>query len=223
MSGDPEHAHSYTANDLIKKAKQLNYDVLAITCHRKVIFTRALSNYAKEHGILLIPGIEMEIEKKHVLGLNVTSEIEQIKTFEQLREYKKHHPEIFIMAPHPFFPGRDTLKEKLIENIDLFDAIEHCFCYTATKNYNKKALMLAEKYNKPTIATSDCHILSDLDLGYTEINAQKNILAIFKAIKENKIKIHHSPISYFKIFKTIFIMDFMKIPKKIAGLFKSLH
>lgn len=220
VTGDPEHIHSYTAEDLIERAQQLKYDVLSITCHKKVIFSHDLQSFAKEHGILLIPGIELEIKKKHILVINPTFEIEQVDTFEKLREYKKDHPEIFIIAPHPFFPGKSTLKDKLIENIDIFDAIEHSFCYTTSKNYNKKALAIAAEYHKPVVATSDVHMLSDLDLGYTEVDAQKNIQAIFSAIKQNQIKISHSPISYFRIFKTIFFMDSLSLIKKIARLFK---
>lgn len=215
VAGDPEHYHSYSAKDLIKKAKHLNYDVLAITCHDKVVFTKSLQNHAGKHGIILIPGAEMTIEKKHVLCINIDQKIENIHTFPALREYKKAHPDCLIIAPHPFFPGRTTLKEKLIEHIDLFDAIENSFCYTSTKNYNTKAIKLAEKYGKPVIATSDCHFLKDLDLGYTLIDSPKNISAIISAIKQNKIKIHHSPIGYFRIFKTMLMMWFSTILKKI--------
>lgn len=214
VSGDPDHNHSYSPQDLIKRAKQLNYDVLAITCHRKVIFTKALQNYAKEHGIILISGIEAEIERKHVLCINTDKEIEKVRSFKQLQEYKKNNPKCLIIAPHPFFPGSVTLKEKLIENIDIFDAIEHSFCYTRTKNYNRKAIKLAEKYSKPIVATSDCHFLKDLDLGYTFVDSQKNISAIIKAVKQNKIKIHHSPISYYRIFRTFYSMGFSSLVKK---------
>jgi len=215
VSGDPADHISYSAQDLIKRAKQLNYDVLAITCHRKIFFTKALQSYAQQHGILLIPGIEMEINKKHILAINIDPDIEKIKTFPELREYKNQHPNCLIIAPHPFFPSNKTLKEALIENIDIFDAIEHSFCYTKYKNYNRKAIHLAEKYSKPIVATSDCHILKNLDLGYTYVNSPKEISKIIKAIKQNKIENHHHPISYFKIAKTLSSMALSKLIKKI--------
>ena len=220
VSGDPEHYHSYSAQNLIKKAKQLNYDVLAITCHNKVIFTKALQNYAKEHNIILISGAEISIGKKHVLCINIDQEIENIHTFSALREYKKNHPDCLIIAPHPFFPGKNTLKEALIEHIDIFDAIEHSFCYTTTKNYNSKAMKLAEKFAKPVVATSDCHFLKDLDLGYTLVDSQKNITSIIRAIKQNKTAISHSPIGYFRIFKTLTTMILASLIKKIFRLQK---
>lgn len=215
MSGDPEHYHSYSAKDLIKRAEHLNYDVLAITCHNKVIFTKALRNFAKEHNIILIPGAEISIGKKHVLAINIDKEAENTHTFQALREYKRTHPDCLIIAPHPFFPGSNTLKEDLIKNIDIFDAIEHSFCYTTTKNYNSKAIKLARKYAKPLVATSDCHFLKYLDLGYTLVDSQKNIQSIIKAIKQNKITIIHSPIGYFKIFKILIMMTLTSLIKSI--------
>ncbi|MDD3862119.1 MAG: PHP-associated domain-containing protein [Candidatus Gracilibacteria bacterium] len=215
MSGDPEHCHSYSAQDLIKRAKQLKYDVLSITCHKKVIFTKSLSIYAKRHGIILIPGIELEINKKHIIAINIDSEIEKVKTFEDLRLYKKTHPESLIMAPHPFFPGKISLKNHLIENIDIFDTIENSFCYTKSKNYNTPAIKIAKKYNKPILATSDCHSLENLDLAYTHVKAEKNISQIIKAIKNNQIKTHHSPIGYFRITKIILKMMYNEMLKKV--------
>jgi predicted metal-dependent phosphoesterase TrpH len=216
VSGDPEHHHSYSAQDLIKKAEQLNYDVLAVTCHNKIIFTKALQNYAKQHNIILIPGIELSINHKHILCINIDSEIEKIKTFQELREYKKSHPGCLIIAPHPFFPGKIALKEKLIENIDIFDAIETSFCYTKSKNYNLKAIKLAEKYSLPLIATSDCHFLENLDLGYTTINSSKNIQSIIKSIKQNKIKIYSSPVTYSKIIKIFCKMGLSALKKRFS-------
>ncbi|MFA7686150.1 MAG: PHP-associated domain-containing protein, partial [Candidatus Gracilibacteria bacterium] len=186
-------------------------------CHKKVIFTKALQNYAQQHGIILISGIEMEINKKHILALNIDPTIEKVKTFPELREYKKRHPDCLIIAPHPFFPSKEALKDALIENIDIFDSIEHSFCYTKSKNYNHKALLLAEKYSKPVVATSDCHFLKNLDLGYTFVNSEKNISAILNAIKKNKITIHHSPISYFQITKMLLMMTFSRLIKKFSS------
>lgn len=211
VSGDSEDYIPYSPQDLIKRAQQLDYDVVAITCHRKVVFTKALQNYAREHKIILISGIELEIDKKHILAINIDPSIEKVKTFQQLREYKAAHPDSLIIAPHPFFPGKVCLKEKLIENIDIFDAIENSFCYTTTKDYNNKALLLAKKYNKPVVATSDSHSLKNLDLGYSLIDSKKDIHSIIKAVKQNKVTLVHSPTTYFKIFKTLLTGLFLKL------------
>lgn len=210
-SGDSRDYIPYSPQDLIKRAAQLKYDAIAITCHCKVIFTKALENYAKQHNIILIPGIELEIDKKHILGINIDPNIEKVQTYKQLQEYKSTHPNCLIIAPHPFFPTGNCLKEKLIENIEVFDAIEHSFCYTTTKNYNRAAIGIAKKYHKPLIATSDSHFIENLDLGYTFVESKKDLNSIIKAVKQNKIKIVHTPIGYFKIFKTILKGFFLTI------------
>ncbi len=212
---DPRDSIPYTAKNLINFAKNLNYDVLAISCHNRVVFDKNLKRYAEQKGILLISGIELTINKKHVLIINVKKNIYEVNSFKKLREYKISHPECLIIAPHPFFPGDYSLKKDLIENIDIFDAIEYPFCYTKTKNYNKEAVALAKRWKKPIISTSDCHIIKYLDLGYALVNASKNTQSIIKAIKENKFQNITRPISYFLIGKIILRLTFGKLIRKL--------
>lgn len=211
--GDPCDNIAYSAKQLIDKAKALNYDVLAITCHRKLIFNKDLEKYARKKGILLIPGIEFEINQKHILGINIDHEIEKVSTFEDLKNYRKTHPDCLIIAPHPFFPGKSSLKNDLIENIALFDAIEISFAYTTTKNYNKSAINLAKLHKKTLIATADCHILSFLNIGYYLVQGQKNPQSIVNAIKNNLIQNVTKPTSYLKIARFFLQLAFQNLKK----------
>lgn len=213
-AGDPYDNISYSPKELIKYAHKLKYDVLAITCHNKVLSTKSLEKYAKKKGIIMISGIELSIEKKHVLILNVNKDIETVKTFEELRKYKSFHPEILTIAPHPYFPGWVSLKNKLIENIDLFDAIEYSYCYTKSTNFNKKIIPIAEKWKKPIVATSDCHLLNHLDTAYTLIDSKKNTLSIIKAIKKGHLQAVHKPLGWIKLVKILSKMALLSRPKK---------
>ncbi len=214
VQGDALDHIPYSPKRLIKRAAKLGYNALAITCHKKVIFNKNIQKIGKKYGVIVIPGIETDINHAHVLIVNAEKSAEQVDSFDKLKKYKKAHPECLIIAPHPFFPSKHTLKKALIENIQIFDAIEHSFCYTKTKNYNKPAIALAKRWKKPLIATSDCHILKHLDLGYTLVNSKPNIPSIIKAIKQNKIKIIHQPISYFKAGRIITRMIFQTFFKK---------
>jgi len=196
-SDDPRDKISYSIFDAIDKAKEKNYGCLALTCHRKFVYKKEYEDYAKKKDILLIPGIEASIEKKDILILNPPysragcKEVEQIKNFEDLAKYKKENPEIFIIAPHPFVPyvPRVSLSKKLIKNIESFDAIEKTIFSNKIFNFNKKAGVIAEKYNKPFIATSDVHQLKDVDRGYVLIEAkEKTPQAIFEAIRKGDFK-----------------------------------
>lgn len=215
--GDPVDSIRYSPKKLIDEAARLKYDVLSITCHRKIIFNKNLQRYAKKRGILLIPGIEFEIGEKHILGINIDSEIQNIDSFEKLKTYKKTHPECLIIAPHPFFPGKNCLHRDLINNIQLFDAIEISWAYTKEKNYNHEAIKLSERWKKPLLATADCHILSYLNIGYTSIKSQKDIKSIFKAIKENKITNSTKPTSYYKIARFFAQIGWQNFMKKISS------
>jgi len=187
---DPERDVYQSETEIIDRAYRQGYQVLAFTCHNVIIFSDELKKYAESKRILLIPGIEKTIEKKHVLILNASIEAQNINSFEQLGEYKKNNPECFIVAPHPFYPGQISLNKDLINNIKLFDAIEFSWFHTKKFNqYNKKAVQLAEKYNLPVISTSDNHIFRYFDSSFTLIQAKKDVKDIFSAIRQKKTKI----------------------------------
>lgn len=197
--GDPCDHINYSAKELIDEAKRLNYDALAITLHRRMLFSKKLQKYASKKGLLLMPGIEFEINREHIVAVNAHEDILLVDSFEKLATYRHNHPETLIIAPHPFFPTHECLQNDLINNILLFDAIEISWAYTRTKNYNKKAIELAKRWRKPLVATADCHILSSLNIGYTLVEAKKDPLSIVKAIRQNKIENFTKPTSYFKI------------------------
>lgn len=214
--GDPVDHIPYTPKTLIKRAATLGYEVLSITCHRKLLFNTDLKKYAQKLGILLIPGIEFEINKKHILGINVDKEIEQVDTFEKLRAYKSAHPECLIIAPHPFFPGKIALQKDLLNNIDLFDAIEYSFFYHKKKNYNEEAEKVAKRWKKPLIATSDCHILEHLDAGFSLLDATKNTKSVIDAVKKGKFQNITNSSSYFKLGKILLKMTLQNLFKPRA-------
>ena len=60
----------HSAEQLIDKAEEQGFQVLSITNHNQLLFTSSLEEYARERGILLIPGVEATLEGKHVLLYN---------------------------------------------------------------------------------------------------------------------------------------------------------
>jgi predicted metal-dependent phosphoesterase TrpH len=183
---------SYDIYKAINYAKAHNFDVLAYTSHKKFLFQEKYADYAAEKGILLIPGIEMNVKKRHIVVLNCDKNIKNVKNFQDLADYKKRYPQIFILAPHPFVFSYKSLFSNLLKNIDLFDAIEMTVFSNKIFNFNKKAAEIALKYKKPFIATSDTHFLENMEKGYALIDTvEKTPKAIFSAIGggkfENKI------------------------------------
>jgi predicted metal-dependent phosphoesterase TrpH len=181
---------NYSLFEALDKAKENDIKVLAVTCHDFVVDDKKYYDYAKNLGIFLIPGIEKTIENCHILILNTRKEAEKLKTFKDLIEYKAKHPEIFFIAPHPFF-FHQSLGNKLYKYINIFDAIEWSWFYFKFFNLNKKAKKIAEKFNLPLIATSDTHNLNLLDKNYIILDIEENTkieeLSFYK-IKELLIK-----------------------------------
>lgn len=109
---DGDRFIAYDARGLIDRAARDGF----------VTFSEDLGAYARERGILLIPGVEATIEGKHVLLCNIDVDPERIRTFADLR--RRRRPEWLVVAPHPFFPASFCLRGRLLREIDLFDAIE---------------------------------------------------------------------------------------------------
>ena len=197
-SADLQDNISYDAKKLIDIASTNGFDVLSITLHETLYHDNSITRYAEKKGILLIPGIELRFDKADVLAYNLTpQEAKKVKSFKDLKELKKKKKDnILIIAPHPYYIMDNCLKDKLIEHIDLFDAIEYSHFYSFFMNFpNKKAVKVAKKFNKTIVGSSDCHFLSQFNHTYTLIDSEKSILSIFDAIRKGKVQLVTRPLS----------------------------
>ena len=189
---DPHDRVSYTAKELISMAANEGFDVLSITNHQHLTFNRNLSSFARERGILLIPGIEVTIRKRHVLVLNPPRE----KTFPDFSSLSSlRRPDSLVIAPHPYFPNPRSLNGHLLRNIRLFDALEYCHFYSPRINFNQRAMAVSETYGLPLVGNSDTHFLSQFGTTYSLIYAEKDPEAIFAAIRQNRLDIVTRPLS----------------------------
>jgi len=202
---DPSDPITYSMKEGIDKAVSLGFGALAITCHQKFAWTKEYDEYAKSKGLVLIPGIEIYAgttfaeARRHILVLNAQSDVEKVRTFDQLSAYKKEHPEVFVIAPHPYFYGNFCLKDFLEKHIGLFDAIEQSWFYSRWFNRNTKAKAVAEKYKLPFVSTSDTHFFDFLDTNYCTVDAENATSeAILFAIKMGKIENTTSPRNFWK-------------------------
>ena len=177
---DPHDFISYTLKEGIDNAARHRFDVLAVTCHNKVVWSRADSDYAAQKGLLLLPGIELNIREdaeargagKHIIILNCDADAEAIRTFDDLGSYRKERPNIFVLAPHPYFYGNFSLKRLLNTHIDLFDGIEHSWFYSRRFNRNLRAAETARAHGLPLIATSDTHYWRHFNDDYAIVDAR---------------------------------------------------
>ncbi|HDT11383.1 MAG TPA: hypothetical protein ENN58_01450 [bacterium] len=211
-SEDPQDRITYNSYQLIDRAVLKGFDAIAITNHDFLFYPDDLVEYAEDRGILLIPGMELTLSKKHVLLINPDfpsnpkgrplSDLEKIKNNSNL-----------IIAPHPFFPQLKSLKSNFFSYFSYFDAVEFSHCYTRFFNPNKKAVFTAKKYDIPLVGTSDCHFLWEFGTTYSYIEAEKTIPSIIHAVKKKKVRLVSFPLSIHSSFRLSIDIAHVKLKK----------
>lgn len=205
----------YSAFQLIDRAAELNFDVLAITCHNYVYNDPTAKEYAQQKNILLLFGAEKDVNGKHTLLYNISNEVAQtISTYDDLHRARKEHPEMLVIAAHPFHYRSTCHKKNIIKNLNLFDAWEYSFFYASFFNPNKRTVRLAKAHSKPMIGNSDVHKLKDIGRTYTLIDAVPKEEDVFKAIKEGRTKIITAPVPVPELIRITFRAFFVGLRKK---------
>ena len=141
---DPHDRIPHSAEQLIDRAAALGYDALAITLHDRQLDLARLAPYAAERRVVLIPGIERTIARKHVLLLNFPREAELVSSFADLAALKQRVPRGLVVAPHPYFPAPSCLWGLLDDHADLFDAVEVNAMFTEAVDFNAPARRWAQ-------------------------------------------------------------------------------
>jgi predicted metal-dependent phosphoesterase TrpH len=188
---DPRDGLDYSAEMLIEAAAQLNVGVLAITCHEALVHSARLVEFAERRGILLVPGVELCIENKHVVILNPDEEQASARTFSELRAMGRR--DAALIAPHPFYPTFHSLGRDLVRNIDLFDAIELCSLYCRGADFNRRARRVARRFQMPMVGTSDIHGLPYRDSTFSWIEAEPTVAGVVGALREGRVSVDSRP------------------------------
>jgi len=183
---------AYDARTLIDRAAHHGYRALSITNHDTLTFDERLSAYARARGIVLVPGAEATIEGRHVLLYNFDVHVSAIQTFARLRRFKG--PDWLVVAPHPFFPGSISLGNRLLDEIDVFDAIESSHFYTRMVDFNKKAAALAREVGLPLLGTSDSHLARQFGTTYSLVQSEPTVACVLSAIRRGQVQIVSHPL-----------------------------
>lgn len=189
---DPYDDVEYSSEMLIDRAAELNIEVLAIACHRKLVMHPRLLEYARRRGILLVPAVELLVEGKHVVALNPDASQAVATTFEQLRALGRRGAA--FLAPHPFYLENSCLGKRLVEHIDLFDAIEYCTLYSHGVNPNRRAVRIARRHGLPMLGTSDVHSWPYVDNTYSWLEVEeKSVEGVVDAIRCGRVTVATRP------------------------------
>ena len=216
---DPKDVIDYSAHQLLERARSLGFGVLAITLHDAVFDRAEVFTDAANMGILLIPAAEVRLEGADVIILNVTpAEVAGLRSFEDLRQLRgRRGASVFTIAPHPFFVLGGSIGERLLDEIDCFDAIELCHFHKGFFNLNRQAAKVADQFGKPLIATSDAHQLHAFGRHHTSIPrpSELNIENVFSALRAGPRQIVSPPASILHLASAIYFFFFTH-PVRVA-------
>jgi hypothetical protein len=198
---DPVDHNEHDAVGLINRAAELGFDALAITLHERQFADADLGSYARERGIVLIPGLECTIEGRHVLLLNFPRYAEDVRTFADLAVLRSRANGL-VVAPHPFFPEACCLRGCLERHRDLFDAVEWSYFWTRGLNFNARAERWARQHGKPVVGNSDLHDLRQLGRTHSWVLAERHPDAICAAVREGRVALRTEPAPALELART---------------------
>jgi predicted metal-dependent phosphoesterase TrpH len=200
---DPVDLVRHDAPTLIERAASTGFGALAITLHDRQLEDPWITDFARERGIVLLPGIERTIEDKHVLLVNFPrAAVESVFTFRDLAWLKSRANGI-IIAPHPFFPGRSCLGCRLDAHADLFDAVEWSYFWTRQINFNARAARWGRAHGKPIVGNSDTHDMRQLGRTHSLVRAEAHADAICAAVRDGHVEVSTEPVPVIELARVL--------------------
>jgi len=198
-SEDPADSIGHSAIDLIDRAAELGYHVLAITLHDAQLDDPRIAGHARDRGITLIPGVERTVQGRHVLLLNFPANVSMaVSSFADLARAKRQSDGL-VIAPHPFFPGHSCLQQALDLHAALFDAVEWSYFWTRAIDFNTRAARWAAARGVPLVGNSDMHDIRQIGRTFTLVDATPEASAICDAVRVGRIELRTEPVPYHEL------------------------
>jgi predicted metal-dependent phosphoesterase TrpH len=164
-----------TVPAVLKRAKQVGLDIIAITDHDEIRGALLAEQLAGQFGIQVIPGVEITTAEGDLLALSIRK---LIPAGLSLRETLLRVAEQggFCIAPHPMATGmsmkslsafsiRQALRSD--DTARILIGIETYNATTLDRQGNQAAKILAERAGVSQTGSSDAHVLEAIGLGAT--------------------------------------------------------
>ena len=183
------HVHTTYSSDSVITPKQLVFYAkkrgltsVAVTDHNKV---EGAQKIAKQTDFLIIPGTEVSSMHGHIVGLNVNELIPRGLSADETVD-RIHEAGGIAVACHPFALMKGSVGKHVTDKFDAVEAINaSAFPFNRATS---KAHQLAERLKLPKVAGTDAHYGPVIGQAYTVIDAEPNVEAIIKAIKNGQCK-----------------------------------
>lgn len=158
-----------TIDDLAERVGQERLDVVFITDHN----VTAAAVQAAERGIgaRVIVGEEIRTTEGDIIGLFLTERVPYVLPLaEAVAKIRERGGLVYL--PHPFDPGRSTLKPAIAERLcadGIADVVEVFNAKVEDQDHNRQAALLAARYDLPGGAGSDAHDPEGIGAAYLEM------------------------------------------------------
>jgi predicted metal-dependent phosphoesterase TrpH len=171
-----------TPEEILKHAKAIGLDGVAITDHDTMDGYKKVKGIAKKIGIILVSGVEITTPLGDILAYGV----EEMPSGTPTEIIDRIHELGGIAAiAHPYggywavsFAEVINMIKHKIDAIEIFNAL-------TPLEANIKAMELAKNHNLPGIGGSDAHVLEMVGAAFTVTNTEDAVAAI----KSGKVKV----------------------------------
>jgi predicted metal-dependent phosphoesterase TrpH len=169
--------------DILRRAEQVGLDAIAITDHDTVegsLYARRIRS-----PVLVIPGIEVSTRQGHIIVLGIDTPLPPRRdVMETIAEARARGG--LVILPHPYHMWRHGVARKMKGSIRAVDAVEAFNSRYIVGTANRKAALMARRYQKPCVGGSDAHHARFVGFGVTYIDAEPTVASILSAIREGK-------------------------------------
>jgi len=181
------HVHTYysedatiTLKELVHYAKKNRLDGVAVTDHNTL---RGAQKLAKKSQLIIIPGLEVETRRGHILALNITTLIPpKLSLAETIQKIHNAGGVAVFAHPAALFKTAWGNKKTLSSYLDAVEVINSAaFPFILSTHLSCR---LAEQLKLPKTAGSDAHHASEIGTSYTLIDADSNIDDVAEAIRK---------------------------------------
>lgn len=169
---------------LLKLAKKLKFDGIAVTDHSTIKGSLAVSKLNKDKDFEVIIGEEIDTPDGSILAYYINEDIKSRSLLEVLDEIKKQGGMAAIAHPFRLSLNKEHRFRYPIEEVkDKIDAIE-AFNARNLPGNNRAAIKTADRLGIAKIAGSDTHFAFEFGKAYTLFEGD-----LRKAVKQKKTKI----------------------------------
>jgi predicted metal-dependent phosphoesterase TrpH len=158
-----------TIDELAERVEQERLDVVFITDHN--VTAAAVEAAERGIGARVIVGEEIRTQDGDVIGLFLTDRVPYVLPLgEAIAKITERGGLVYL--PHPFDPGRSTLKPAISERLcaeGIADVVEVFNAKIEDQEHNRQAALLAERFGLPGGAGSDAHDPEGIGAAYLEM------------------------------------------------------